>query len=227
MLTCIWVSSLVKCLFKSFPIFIIFLQFWEFWEILLNILATSFKYIYILFSHFSYVQLWAPLSMEILQAKNTGVGYQSLLQGIFPTQELNPGLPHCRQILYHVQFSSVQFLSHVRLFATPWTTALQACLSITNDRIHPNPCSLSQWCHPTISFSIVPFIFCPQSFPASGSFPMSQLFAWGGQSIGVSASTSVLSVNTGWISLQSKGFSRVFSNITVQKHQFFGAQLSL
>ena len=102
--------------------------------------------------------------------------------------------------------------------------------------VHPNPCPLSQWCHPTISFSVVPFSSCLQSFPASGFFQMSQFFTSGGQSIGVSASTSVLPVNTqdwsplgwtGWISLQSKGLSRVFSNTTVQKHQFFGAQLSL
>ena len=101
-------------------------------------------------------------------------------------------------------------------------------------RVHPNPCPLSQWCHPTISSSVVPFSPCPQSFPASGSFQMSQLFASGGQSTGVSASTSVLPMNTqewslewtGWISLQSKGLSRVF-NTTVQKHQFFGAQPSL
>ena len=89
-------------------------------------------------------------------------------------------------------------------------------------RVHPNWCPLSQWCHPTISSSVVPFSSCPQSFPASGSFPMSQLFASGGQSIGVSASTSVLPTNTqdwsplgwtGWISLQSKGLSRVFSSL--------------
>ena len=99
-----------------------------------------------------------------------------------------------------------------------------------------NSCPLSQWCHPTISFSVIPFSSCPQSFPASGSFQMSQVFASGGQSIGVSASTSVLPMNTqdwsplgwtGWISFQSKGLSRVFSNTTVQKHQFFGTQLSL
>ena len=100
--------------------------------------------------------------------------------------------------------------------------------------VYSNSCPLSQWCHPTISSSVVPFSSCPQSFPASGSFPMSQLFSWGGQSIGASASASVLPLNTqdwslGWtggISLQSKGLSRVFSNTTVQKHQFFGAQLS-
>ena len=103
-------------------------------------------------------------------------------------------------------------------------------------RVYPNPCPLSWWCLPTISSSVVPFSSCPQSFSASGSFQMSQLFESGGQSIGVSASTSVLSMNTqdwsplewtGWISLQSKGFSRVFSNTTVQKHQFFSAQPSL
>ena len=102
--------------------------------------------------------------------------------------------------------------------------------------VHPNPCPLSQWCHPAISSSVVPFSSCFQSFPASGSFQMSQFFTSGGQSIGVSASTSVLSMNTqdwsplgwtGWISLQSKGCSRAFSNTTVQKHQFFSALLSL
>ena len=102
--------------------------------------------------------------------------------------------------------------------------------------VHPNPCPLSRWCHPTISSSVVPFSSCLQSFPASGSFQKSQLFASGGQSTGVSASTSVFLMNTqdwsplgwtGWISLQSKGLSRVFSNTTVQKHQFFSAQLSL
>ena len=101
--------------------------------------------------------------------------------------------------------------------------------------VHPNSCPLSRWCHPAISSSVIPFSSCPQSFPASGSFPMSQLFASGGQSVGVLALASVLPVNTqdwsplewtGWISLQSKGLSRVFST-TVQKHQFFGAQLSL
>ena len=109
------------------------------------------------------------------------------------------------------------------------------CPSPTS-RVHSNPCPLSRWCHPTISSSVISFSSCPQSFPTSGSFPMSQLFTWSGQSIGVSASASVLPMNTqdwsplgwtGWISLQSKGLSRVFSNTTVQKHQFFNAQLSL
>ena len=102
-------------------------------------------------------------------------------------------------------------------------------------RVYSNSCPLSWWYHPTISSSVVPFSSCLQSFPASGSFQISQLFVSGGQSIGVSASTSVLPMNiqdwfplgwTGWISLQSKGLSRVFST-TVQKHQFFSAQLSL
>ena len=102
-------------------------------------------------------------------------------------------------------------------------------------RVYSNPCPLSRWCHPTISSSVVPFSSCFQSLPASGSFQMSQLFAWDGQSIGVSASASVLPMNTqdwsllgwtGWISLQSKGLSRVFFNTEVQKHQFFGTQLS-
>ena len=102
--------------------------------------------------------------------------------------------------------------------------------------VHPNSCPLSQWCHPTISSSVVSFSSCPQSFPASEAFQMSQLFASGGQSIGVSASTSVPPMNiqdwsplgwTAWISLQSKGLSRVFSNTTVQKHQFFCTQPSL
>ena len=132
------------------------------------------------------------------------------------------------------QFSSVQLLSHVQLFATPWTAALQASLSITKFRSPPKPCPLSQGCHATISSSVIPFSSCPQSFPASGSFPMSQLFTSGGQSTGGSASTSVLPMNTqdwsplawtGWISFQSKGLSRVFSNTTVQKHQLFSAQL--
>ena len=102
--------------------------------------------------------------------------------------------------------------------------------------VYSNSCPLSQWCHPTISSSVVCFSSHVQSFPASGSFPMSQPLASGGQNIGVSASTSVLPVNiqywfplgwSGWISLQSKGLSSVFSNTTVQKHQFFSAQLSL
>ena len=135
-------------------------------------------------------------------------------------------------------FGSVQFSrSVVSYFLWPHEPqqARPPCPSPTPG-VHPNPCPLSQWCRPTISSSVVPFSSRPQSFPASGSFHMSQLFTSGGQSVGVSASTSVLPMNTqdwsplgwtGWIALQSKRLSRVFSNTTVQKHQFSGAQLSL
>ena len=127
------------------------------------------------------------------------------------------------------QFSSVQSLSHFWLFVTPWIAARQASLSITNSWSLLKLMSI-QPSHPVVHFSS-----CPQSLPASESFPMSQLFAWGGQSTGVSALASVLPVNiqdwsplgwTSWISLQSKGLSGVFSNTTVQRHQFFGAQPS-
>ena len=139
---------------------------------------------------------------------------------------------------FQTEFSSVQY-SHSVTSDSLRPHELQhtrpPCPSPTPG-VHPNPCPLSWWCHPTISSSVVPFSSCPQSFPASGSFQMSQLFASGGQSTGVSVSTSVLPINTqdwsplgwtGWISFQSKGLSRVFSNTIVQKHQFFGTQLSL
>ena len=137
--------------------------------------------------------------------------------------------------LQRVQISSVQSLSHVQLFATPWTAARQASLSITNSRAYSNSSALSQCCHPTISSSVIHFSSRLQSFPASGSFLMSQFLTSGGQSIGASVSSSVLPMNiqnwfplglTGLISLQSKGLSRVFSNTTVWKHQFFSAQPS-
>ena len=139
--------------------------------------------------------------------------------------------------LQNFQFSSVQFSRSV-VSESLWLHGLQhtrpPCPSPT-PRVYPNSCPPRRWCHPTISSSVISFSFCPQSFPTSGSFPMNQLFASGGQSIGASASTPVLPMNiqgwfplglTGWISLQSKGLSRV-SNTTVQKHQFFGTQLSL
>ena len=131
--------------------------------------------------------------------------------------------------------SSVQSLSCVSLWPHEPQHARPPCPAPT-PRVYPNSYALSQWCHPTISSSVVPFSSCPQSFPASGSFQISQLFPSGGQSIEVSASTSVLPMNTqdrsplgwtSWISLQSKGLSRIFSNTTVQKHQFFSSQLSL
>ena len=129
----------------------------------------------------------------------------------------------------------VQSLSHVQVLATPWNSVRQASLSITNSQSFSNSCPSSQWCHPTISSSVIPFSSCLQPFLASGSFPMSQI-ASAGQSVGASALASVLPMNsqgwfplglTGLISLQSKGLSGVFSNATVQNHQFFGAQLSL
>ena len=135
-----------------------------------------------------------------------------------------------------------------------WVSSVQFSYSVLSDSLQPHEsqharppcpsptpginsdsCPSSQWCHPAISSSVIPFSSCPQSLPASGSFPVSQLFAWGGQSTGVSASASFLQKKfqgwspsewTGWISLQSKRLSRVFSNTTVQKHQFFGAQPS-
>ena len=135
---------------------------------------------------------------------------------------------------YHI--SSVQFSCSVvsdSLRPHELQHTRPSCLSPA-PRVHPNPCPSSQWCHPATSSSVVNFS-CRQSLPASGSFPMSQLFAWGGQSIGVSALASFIPMNTqdwsslgwtGWISLQSKGLSRVFSDTTVQKHLFFKTQLT-
>ena len=136
---------------------------------------------------------------------------------------------------FSVQFSSVQSLSRVRLFVTPWIAAHQASLSITNSRSPPKPISIESVMPSNHLILCCPLLLLPQSFPASGSFQTNQLFASGGQSIGVSASTSVLPMNTqvrsplgwtDWISLQSKGLSRVFSNNTVQKYHFFSAQPS-
>ena len=136
-----------------------------------------------------------------------------------------------------LQFSSVQFSLSVVSNSSRSRESQHArppCPSPIPG-VHSDSHPLSWWCHPGISSSVVPFSFCPQSLPASGFFPMSQLFTWSGQSIGVSVLASFLPMNTqdwspsewtGWISLQSKGLSRVFSNTTVQKHQFFGGQLS-
>ena len=134
-------------------------------------------------------------------------------------------------------FYPVQF-SHSVVSDSLWPHESQharpPCPSPTSG-VHSDSCPSSQWCHPAISPSVIPYSSCPQSLPSSESFPMSQLFAWGGQSTGVSVLASVLPKNTsdwsplgwtGWISLQSKGLARVFSNTTVQKHQFFGTQLS-
>ena len=140
-------------------------------------------------------------------------------------------------LIYNGIFSSVQF-SHSVVSDSLWCHKSQhartPCPSPA-PRFHSDSCPLIQWYHPAISSSVIPFSSCPQSLPASESFPMSQLFTWGGQSTGVSALASFLpkkskgwspSQWTGWLSLQSKGISRVFSNTTVQKHQFFGAKFS-
>ena len=171
-------------------------------------------------------------------SKNTGVSCHVLLQGIFPTKELNLHLWATWEA-HFILISSVQIscsvvsdslrphgLQHARL----------PCPSPTPGA-YSNSCPLSQWCHSTISSSVIPFSSLLQSFPASGSFPMSQLFASRDQSVGVSASAPVLPTNiqdwfplgwAGWISLQSKGLSRVFSNATVQKHgaSEFGFRIS-
>ena len=137
--------------------------------------------------------------------------------------------------LLTIQFTSVQLLSRVQLFATQWTAACQASLSIANSQTLLKLMSIESVMPLSHLILCCPFSSCLQSFPASGSFQMSQFFASGSQNIGVSASASVLPMNiqdrfplgwTGWISLQSKGLSRVFSNTTVQKHQFFSAQLT-
>ena len=140
-------------------------------------------------------------------------------------------------LMGYCQFSSVQF-SHSVMSDSLWPHELQHArppYPSPTPGVHSDSRPSSQWCHPAISSSVVPFSSCSQSLPASESFSMSQLFSWGGQSIGVSALASVLSKKpqgwspsewTGWSSLQSKGLSRVFSNTTVQKYQFFGSQLS-
>ena len=142
------------------------------------------------------------------------------------------------ELTRHVPPSSVQF-SHSDMSGSLRPHGLQHARPLCPSPapgVYPNSCPLNQWCHPNISSSVIPFFSCLQSFPASGSFPVSQLFASGGQNIVISASTSVFPMNTqdwsplgwtGWIALQSKGLSRIFSNTVVQKHQFFGAQLSL
>ena len=139
-------------------------------------------------------------------------------------------------MIYFSHSYSVQLLSHVWLFVTPETAATRPTCPSSAPRACSDSCPSSHWWQPSISSSVIPFSSCLQSLRASGSFQISQLFTSGGQSIGVSPVQSILPMNTqdwsplgwiGWISLQSKGLSRVFSNTTVQKHQFFGAQLSL
>ena len=138
---------------------------------------------------------------------------------------------------YNVTYNLVQLSCSV-LSASLWPHESQQTrppCPLPTPEVYSDSHPTSRWCHPAISSSVIPFSSCPQSLPASESFPMSQLFSWGGQSTGVSALASFLPKNsqywsplewTGWISLQSKGLSRVFSNTTVQKHQFFSAQPS-
>ena len=173
-----------------------------------------------------------------------GMGCHFLLQGIFPTQGPNPHI----LCLLHWQVNALPLSHLVDLIIRflHFSSVTQSCWTLCDPinsrppfpaaRVYPNPCPLIQWCHPTISSSVIPFSSCPQSFPASESSQMSQLFPSGSQSIGISSSASVLPRKTqawstlgwtGWISLQSQGLSKVFSNTTVHKHQFFGAQLSL
>ena len=164
----------------------------------------------------------------LLMSSGTSISLQQWILSIFDGDQPVPTSTH-----YSVQFSCSVVSDSSQLHELQH--ARPPCPSPTTG-VHPNSRPLSQWCHPTISSSVIPFSSCLQFFRASASFQLSQLFVSGGQSIGVSASTSVLPMNTqdwcplgwtGWISLQSKGLSRVFSNTTVQKHQFFGAQFSL
>ena len=175
---------------------------------------------------------WRPqcrLNWELFKARQTSARW------------LAWGWARYKSSLSHATYANLMvfivahFLSHVRLFETHGPQHIRPPLPSPTPGVYPNSCPLSRWGHPTISSSVIPFSSCPQSFPASGSFQISQLFTWGGQSIGASASKSVPPMNTqdwsllgwaGWTSLQSKGLSRVFSNTTVQKHQFSGAHLS-
>ena len=167
------------------------------------------------------------------EIKLSPVGMHCYFSFSFPSYfDLISPMPHF--LIYEKFLSSVQSLSRVQLFDTPWTAAQQASLSITSSWNYSNSCPSNWWCLPTISSSVIPFSSHLQSSPASRSFQMSQFFTSGGQSIGASASVLPMNIQdwsplgwTGWISLQSKRLSRVFSNTTVQKHQFFGAQLSL
>ena len=182
-----------------------------------------------------------PLSPGLIAYKNIPGLFFTLTRrcdtSIYDTRTESP-TPTClplTQNLKWVTFSSVHSVVSDSLWPHGLQHARLTCPSPTPGA-YSNSCPWSRWCHPTISSSVVPFSSCLQSFPTLGSFPMSQFFASGSQSMGVSASASVLPMNiqdwfslglTGLISLQSKGLSRVFSNTTVQKHQFFGAQLSL
>ena len=180
---------------------------------------------------FLITQFVCPLSLQIPQ---NNYSYKCILYANINLSSIK--FTQVIKLTLHAN-SSVQFSQSV-MFDSLWPHGLQharpPCPSPT-PRVYSNSCPLTQWCLSTISFSIAPFSPCLQSFPASGSFQMSQVFTSGCESIGVSASASALPMNTQdwsplgwtcWISLQSRGLSRVFSNTTAQKHQFFGAQLS-
>ena len=245
----IWIWSSWACLLSSFmippplPFFSLFSIF------NLHLLPPSLLYSPYLFLK-SYICLWMiqPLFLFLWDLKFLSILFCVCVLGVGEGIQrrkhwynlgfrrsgcvsIQPSLP-ALSIKDSVQFSSV-----VQLCPTLWTHELQharPCCPWPTPGVYSNSCPSSRWCHPAISSSVVPFSSCPQSLPASGSFPMSQLFTSGGQSIGVSASASVLPMNTqdwsfgwtGWISLQSKGLSRVFSNTTIQKHQFYSTQLS-
>ena len=189
------------------------------------------------------IALQAPLSVGCSRQEYwSGLPFPS--PGDLPDSGIEPGSPALQADSSlsepsgkppSIQFSSVQLLSRVRLFATPWIAAHRASLSITISQSSPRLTSIKSVMPSSHLILVVPFSSCPQSLPASESFPMSQLFARGGQSTGVSALASVLPKNTqgwsplGWTNwkfLQSKGLARVFSNTTAQKYQFFGTQLS-
>ena len=166
----------------------------------------------------------------------TSVEHPDFYFHLIPLHPHHQHLPDTPSFRFSSSSSSVQLLSRVRLFATPWTAAHQLPCASPTPGVYSNSCPLSRWCHLTSSPSVVPFSSHLQSFPVSGFFQMSQFFTSGGQNIGVSASASLLLMNIqvwfplgsiGWISLLSKGLSRVFSNTTDQRHQFFDAQLSL
>ena len=180
------------------------------------------------------LQYWRRIKIRLQCAERERWKQNTIMRIVHPIPIIYGGYSN----LINSGYCSVQF-SHSVVFDSlrPHESqhARRLCPSPT-PRVYENSRPSSQWCHPAISSSNVAFSSCPQSLPASESFPMSQLFAWGGQSIGVSALISVLPKNTqdwfslgwtGWISLQFKGLSRVFSSTTVQRHQFFGAPPSL
>ena len=194
------------------------------------VLLHSYKFLRTLPMKISHVSIFQSFKRDLLSRQEFTVSWN--LNALASERTL-----HC--LLFKVQFSSVQFSSVHSLVVSNSLRShelqhtMPPCPSPTRG-VHSDPCRSSQWWHTAISSSVVPFS-CPQSLPASKSFPMSQLFAWGSQSTGVSALASFLpkksqswspSEWTDWISLQSKGLSRVFSNTTIQKHQFFGAQPS-